>query len=270
MKNLTDWEIPTAPELVLDLLVADGGELSAATLCRAGALFGLEARAVRVALTRLLAQRKIRRTGRARYAVERGRQALTEVVDGWWHRQSEQLAWDGSWVAVADGEVRRHDKTTWRHHELALHLRGFAVLAPGLRLRPDNLAGGVAQERTRLQALGLSPMALVMQMQALDAHAQARARSLWRDQSLPARYRALAQDLRHSARHLPHQSAAQAAREALTLGRTVIGQLLRDPLLPPALMDPRPRERLNTLMRGYQQQARAVVRTFLAEPTDDT
>ncbi len=257
--------LPTAPELVLDLLVADGGTLTAAALCRAGALFALEPAVVRVALTRLVAQGKVGRSGRGRYAIERGRHALTEVVDGWWLRQREQLDWDGGWVAVIDGDVRRQDKTTWRRHQRALQLRGFALLSPGLWLRPDNLVGGVPHEGERLQALGLAPQAVVAGLHALQGPALPRARSLWDGQRLPDHYRALAAQLERSARRLPQMDLAQATQESLQLGRHVIACLLRDPLLPAALSDPRPRERLVGLMRAYQQQARAVCRAFLAQ-----
>ena len=259
-----EWQTPTAPELVLDLLVAEAGELPVAALCRAASLFGMNEQVMRVALTRLRAQGKVRRTARGRYTVQRGRLALTEVVDQWQQRQTEQVAWQGQWVAVADGAVRRQDKTDWRRHALALQLRGFAMLAPGLCLRPDNLVHGVAGERQRLQALGLSPLALVLGLQRLEDDALVRAQALWRGAALPAHYRALATALRRSARRLPRLSLADATRESLLAGRTVIAQLLRDPLLPGELMDASAREQLLASMRDYQQQARALCRAYLA------
>lgn len=258
--------LPSAPELVLDLLVADGGELPSAALCRAGALFGLAPAVMRVALTRLLAQGKIRRSHRGLYAIERGRHPLTEAVDGWWLRQREQLDWQGGWVSVIDGEVLRQDKTAWRRHQRALQLRGFAALSPGLWLRPDNLRGGVAREHGRLQGLGLAPQALVAGLHSLQPPALERVRGLWQTRELAQRYRTLAAALQRSARRLPTRDLAAATRESLLLGRHVIACLLRDPLLPAALSDPRPRERLSALMRDYQRQARAVCRAFLAQP----
>lgn len=262
------YDPPTAPALVMDLLVAHGGALPVAALCRAGTLFGMDGRVIRVALSRLLAQAKVQRTDRGCYSVQHGQKALTDAVDGWWQRALHCRPWQGHWVAVVDGDVGRHEKTPWRHHALALQLRGFATLAPGLQLRPDNLAGGVDAERARLQQLGLSPRALVMGMHTLDAGTQKRARTLWHDQSLPQRYRALATQLQRSARQLPRRSLAQGTHESLLLGRTVIAHLLRDPLLPPELMDARPRERLQESMRVYQEQARAICRAYLADPPE--
>eukprot|EP01035_Chromulina_nebulosa_P006883 gene6883-9285_t len=53
--------IPSAPDLILDLLVADGGLLSSQALCRAGALMGIGESTLRVGLTRLAADGKIAR-----------------------------------------------------------------------------------------------------------------------------------------------------------------------------------------------------------------
>lgn len=256
---------PTAPELVLDLLVADGGTLSAAAICRAGALMGIEAQVVRVALTRLLAQGKIIRSGRGSYVIERRRHALADAVDRWWRHQHHQLPWQGGWIAVIDGDVRRQDQKTWRRHQLALQLRGFAALSPGLWLRPDNLRGGVKAEQASVRTLGLAPQALVVRMEGLDAQARNRADRLWDSLQLPQRYSAMADSLQESARRLPAMPLADATRESLLLGRHTIAALLRDPLLPAELMDGEPREHLTQLMRSYQRQARKVCRAFLAQ-----
>ncbi len=259
---------PTAPELVLDLLVGNVEPLCAAAICRVGELFDLRPQVVRVAITRLLAQGKIERAGRAQYVITRGRQELTEVVGGWWQSRATPRAWRGNWIGVVDGDVHRQDKRAWRKHQLALHLRGLALLSPGLWVRPDNLQGGVAAERAHLQALGLSPQAVVVSLRGLDSATLARACDLWREDDLPAQHTALAAELAHSAAHLASLSLAEATRESLTLGRRVIAHLLRDPLLPPKLMDPHPREVLTAGMRAYQQQARPICRAFMAEGLD--
>ena len=225
----------------MDLLVGSGDPLGAAALCRVGELFGLRAPVVRVALTRLLAQGKIERAGRGLYVATRGRQELIEVVDGWWQRHAARRTWRGDWIGVVDGEVQRQDKRTWRKHQLALQLRGLARLSPGLWLRPDNLKGGVATERARLQALGLAPRARVLTLRGLDEATLAQAQSLWRADDLPQRHAALAEALARSSQRLPRLPLPDATHECLSLGRRVIAHLLRDPLLPSELMDPRPR-----------------------------
>ncbi|MDZ4355790.1 MAG: PaaX family transcriptional regulator, partial [Variovorax sp.] len=61
--------LPSAPELILDLLVADGGTLSSQALCRAGALTGIGETTLRVGLTRLAAEGKIARGERGSYSM---------------------------------------------------------------------------------------------------------------------------------------------------------------------------------------------------------
>jgi phenylacetic acid degradation operon negative regulatory protein len=60
-----------------------------------------------------------------------------------------------------------------------LALRGFAALQPALHIRPNNLRGGLAAERTHLAALGLSPHALVFRLADLDEARQAAAGDFW-------------------------------------------------------------------------------------------
>lgn len=271
--------VPSAPELVLDLLTADGGTLSSNALCRAGALMGIRETTLRVGLTRLAAEGKIGRGERGEYRLDhaldqsldhrRDRQgiALSRAVGGWHHRPTPSIAWQGDWLAVHDTSVQRADKTAWRHHALALRLRGFAVLGPGLHLRPDNRSGGIDAERTQLFELGLSPQALVFRLAGLDDAAQTAARKLWNIPALTADCRRLQLALERSEARLATQPIDVAVRESLLLGRAVIAHLIRDPLLPPELMSPAPRDALLHMTQRYQGKARALWRQWLALPT---
>lgn len=258
--------IPSAPELILDLLVADGGTLSSQALCRAGELMGIGESTLRVGLTRLAAEGKIARGERGSYALNRDGPALSRAVDDWRHKQAQTVAWHGDWLAVHDAGVPRADKTAWRHHALALSLRGFAALRPGLHIRPDNLAGGLQGERVQLAALGLSPSALVFRLADLDDAAQAAARKLWNVRVLAADCRRLQAGLERSEKRLRTQRLEVAMRESLLLGRAVIAHLIRDPLLPAELMSPAPRAELLAATRRYQDKALVLWRKWLALP----
>lgn len=257
---------PSAPDLILDLLVADGGTLSAQSLCRAGALMGIGESTLRVGLTRLAAEGKIARGERGNYSLDRRGAALSRAVDDWRHKQAQAVAWRGDWLAVHDAGVSRTDKTAWRHHGLALSLRGFAALRPGLHIRPDNLAGGLEAERAQLAALGLAPNALVFRLADLDDAAQAAARKLWNVRTLEADYRRLQTGLERSEKRLRTQKLETATRESLLLGRAVIAHLIRDPMLPAELMSPRPRTALLAATRRYQDKALVLWRKWLAQP----
>jgi phenylacetic acid degradation operon negative regulatory protein len=256
--------IPSAPELILDLLVAHGGTLPVQALCRAGALMGIGEPTIRVGLTRLAGEGKIERRERGSYALNLAGPALSRAVDDWQLKEAQTVPWRADWLAVHDTGVPRADKTAWRRHGLALALRGFAALRPGLQIRPDNLSGGLAAERIRLQELGLAHESLVFRLADLDAAALASARTLWDVQGLAASYRCLQAGLERSEQKLRTQKPEVAVRESLLLGRAVIGQLIRDPLLPFELMPSAPRIALRSTTRRYQETARRLWRRWLA------
>lgn len=258
--------IPSAPDLILDLLVAHRGMLTAQALCRAGELMGIGESTIRVGLTRLASEGKINRSERGSYVLDRAGAPLSRAVDGWQQRGAQTVAWRQDWLAVHDAGVPRADKTAWRRHGLALSLRGFATLQPGLHIRPDNLRGGLAAERDRLHGLGLSPKALVFRLAGLDEAAQAAARKLWDVRALGAGYQRLQAGLERSEKRLRTAPLEVALRESLLLGRAVIAHLIRDPLLPAELMSPAPRAALLAVTRRYQDRARQLWHEWLALP----
>lgn len=257
-------QVPSAGTLMLDLLVAHGDALSADVLCRSGALFGLSDTSIRVALTRLVTTGKVVRPRRGFYAIDRAAGRLPQVVEDWQGRQERAGVWRHHWLAIEDAGVARADKTAWRRHGLARSLRGFAPLRPTLHVRPDNLRGGLAAERAQLAALGLSSQALVFRLAGLDGSGHAEAAALWDVRRLAHDHRRLRTALQCSARALGRQKPEQALRESLLLGRTVIGHLLRDPVLPPELMSPATREALVRETGAYQVRALRLWRRWFA------
>lgn len=257
---------PSAPDLIQDLLVANGEMLSAQALCRAGALISLGESAIRVALTRLARQGKITHCARGCYALNLCGPALSRTVDDWQHTEPRMVAWNASWLGVQDGAVLRSDKVEWRRHGLALSLLGFRLFQSGLQLRPDNLAGGVTAVRQQLLALGLAPQALVFRLDELDDARQAQALALWDVKKLSYQYRQMRQALKTSARKFARTDLQSAVRESLLLGRAVIGQLIRDPLLPSEMTASNARQSLTQEMKAYQDQARVLWRQWLALP----
>lgn len=262
-----------APELILDLLMANGTALSSHVLCRAGAVMGLSETAVRVALNRLCEQGKLRQPARGVYAISPGARPLFGDVDAWRRKGAGMVAWRGDWVAVHDSLVQRSDKTAWRRHCLALALRGFAPFAPGLHLRPDNLDGGIEALRARLPGLGLSPQATLFRLTDLDAARQAQARGLWKVDDLERQYAALAGALEAHTAQMREDGVVDGVvntlRESLLLGREAIGLLVRDPLLPPELMALDARQVLMAAAARYQDAARRLWRNWIREIEGD-
>ena len=250
----------SATDLVLDLLAThDRHQLSVAALCHAGELFGLRAQNVRVALNRLQRQQRVVSPERGLYRLDTTTGGLFGEVEGWLRREQRVQAWHGGWAAVLDTAVARRDKTAWRHHERALALRGFRLLGDtGLRLRPDNLSGGVAGLRTDLARLGLAGEARVFAVDELSSADDKQARRLWDCLALKQQYRQMTRELAASHKTLARRPEPDAATESLLLGRAAIRLILLDPLLPDSLIDNRPRHRLIERMGAYQRDAKAI------------
>ncbi len=249
-------ELPTAPQLVLDLLSASGSPLSVRTLCRAGALVGVNESAIRVALNRLVEQGKISNQARGQYTMHSNKPALSRIIDDWQHKTVRAVSWDGSWLGVQDASVPRSDKTAWRHHNLALSLSGFRLLQLGLHVRPNNLAGGIDAMRNQLLELGLSSQSMVFRLDDLDPQRHKQALSLWEVRELTSEYQQIQKALQTSSQNLRSSDLDTSVRESILLGRAVIRRLLRDPLLPAEIVPMQYRQALADDMKVYQNNAK--------------
>lgn len=265
--NTCNTLIPvTANELILDLLAThEAHELSVAALCRAAAVFGMTEQSVRVALTRLAREGKVTNSARGRYAWNPSGTSLFKDVESWLRKEQRVGSWDGGWVGVLDSGVPRRHRVALRRHQRALELRGFERFADGLSLRPDNLVGGIKSLRSDLDDLGLAPAAVVLGVHGLSPTEESRARQLWDLKSLDRDYKKMLEMLERSTTRLDTLSCENAAAESLLLGRTVIRRIVRDPLLPEALLPGDGRRRLIQCTRRYQEYALAFWRKVLQE-----
>ncbi|GAA5120602.1 PaaX family transcriptional regulator C-terminal domain-containing protein [Alloalcanivorax gelatiniphagus] len=250
----------SATDMVMDLLSThDRHELSVAALCHAGELCDLRAQNVRVALNRLQRQGRVVSPERGLYRLDTATSGLFGEVESWLRREQRVRDWTGGWAAVLDSAVPRRDKTAWRRHERALALRGFRLLGDtGLRLRPDNLSGGIAGLRKDLARLGLAQEARVFAVTELSSADEKQARRLWDCSALKQQYRHMARQLAASHKTLTRRPESEVAAESLLLGRAAIRLILLDPLLPDTLIDNRPRHQLIERMGAYQRDAKAI------------
>ncbi len=277
---------PTASSFVLDLLVTlKQGSMPVRALVEAGRRFGIAENSLRVALARLLARGRVERDARGRYRLGPGAEPVRSQVVSWRRLTSRQRPWDGSWLMVHLPVVSEAARR--RRSERALRLLGLRALEPALRLRPDNLQGGVedARERLvalgldsgahvfeargldgareRLLALGLDPRARVFQARGLDDASDAEARRLWDVEALEAGYAASLEELERSARRLPDLPEAEAMVESFLLGGRMIRQLVLDPLLPEEILPSQGRDALVAAMRAYDRAGRRCWARFL-------
>lgn len=250
---------PSASTLVLDFLAAARDRrMPAQDICRAGAIMGYSEATIRVALTRLAQQGKVVKLERASYALDTTRHRLHLDVEHWRERVDWIVAWRGDWVAVADGAVGRTDKARLKRHQRALLLRGFQKWKPGLYVRPDNLAGGVEALRRQLPELGLARGTELFRADGFDERQSAALLGVWNIPAMRRGREKLLSRVETSRRRLARIGTAAAARESLLVGRELIGQILRDPLLPPELVEGVDVRTLADVVSDYQRMSQAI------------
>lgn len=232
-----------------------------AALVAAGQLFDVAEGSLRVAVTRLVAAGRVERDERGRYRLGGAAAPVSHQLDRWRRIDERTCNWNGSWIGVQFGTGGRD--AARRRGERALRWFGFEELTPGLRVRPENLRGGVAGQREALRSLGLESETLVLRLEELDAEADQRARGLWDAQALESGYRQAIRELAESEARLEESSEAQAMVESFLLGGRIIRQLALDPLLPKSLVDPEPRSALVRAMLHYDRRGRRSWAAFM-------
>lgn len=263
--------VPDLRSLVVTLVLgAEGGPgptLSVRELIESAALFGHAENAVRVAVARATAAGLLVAPSRGLYALGPAARPVADEVGRWRRIERQTVDWTGGWVAVHVGAIARGDRAALRARERAFGLLGLAELERGLHLRPDNLVGGVAALRERLDALmpdGAEP-GTVFALRELSSADLARAGALWDGLALDAAYRdgtaRLAAWL-DDAHALPLE---RAARESWALGNDAIRRLVFDPLLPAPLVDTGARARYGATVARFDAAGKAIWRRFLAE-----
>src|SRR5439155_688366 len=124
---------------------------------------------------RLPARGIVERDERGRYRVTEQAAVVQSHVRAWSRVEERTTAWNGGWIGVHTGALKRSDRRAARRRRRAFDFLGFRALDPGLWIRPDNLRGGVAEVRRQLEALGLDAAAIVFALGALDDATEARA-----------------------------------------------------------------------------------------------
>jgi len=250
---------------ILDLLsTLKRGTMPVAALVEAGALFGIGAGSLRVALARLLASGQVSRDRRGRYRLAEGARPVAARVASWRDLGERTRRWDGSWVGVHPARTDPRDgRAERRGRERALRFLGFRTLADGLAVRPDNLRPDVDALRAELHALGLPTSDLVLQIRHLDGRTDDRARRLWDTAGLRAGHRQRARSLARSTVRLAGAPERIAMVESFLVGGRAVGELSLDPLLPEEICCGRERHALLAAMKQYDRLGRAAWASFL-------
>lgn len=252
-----------APTLITTLLSAfPEEEVSVQALLRAGTLFGVTERGIRVALGRLSAEKKVQNTSRGNYTSARRADTVHRAVVDWRPAETRIVSWGGQWLCMVGAAVSRGDRTLLNRHEQALRFRGFRELLPSFWVRPANLKAGL-DVGDELRQLGLHPRAHLMVASELEKGLDARARKLWRPEQLQKKYAGNVKMLETSMQNLDKLTAEDGLVETLTYGRAVIRDIVLDPLLPQELVDIELRRSMIEHMKTYDDIGHQLWRSFL-------
>jgi phenylacetic acid degradation operon negative regulatory protein len=253
---------PTPKRLLLSLLSAPSLEQISARQCTQwGALFAIEAAAMRVALGRMVRAGFLETAARGVYRIGPQGRVLSRAARQWVIAEERIGPWDGRWLVVHVAHLGRRDRTALRARERALRLVGFATGPSGLWLRPGNFRESPEQTRERLCELGLDETAVL-----LRADRVLRAEELeavrWPTRELARRYALHTDCMQASMQRLPSLDVAQAARESFLVGEAVIRQINSDPLLPDAMVDASGRRQMHATMLAYDAVGRRAWERF--------
>lgn len=229
-----------------------------------GALFDIDAAAIRVAVGRLARQALIVPVERGVYTIGPAGRLMADTARQWMQAESRIRPWAGDWIVVHTGDLGRTDKTALRGRERALRLGGFAALSAGLWCRPDNLAPPLGDTRDELVDLGLEPAALVMRATEVQGVEPESLQALWPRDALEASYVRHMEAMRRSVESMPTRTPADAARETFLLGEAVIRLINADPLLPDEMVNAAARRNLIEAMTAYNETGEAAWGAFSA------
>lgn len=245
----------SARSLIVDLLstMPPRHPVPVGALVRAGALFGIGENSMRVSLARLRARGTVESDRRGLYRLSRAALPVNREVRSWSTVEDGVTPWDGSWIAVETSSLPRRSA---RVRERAFRLLGLEALTPALRVRPNNLVGGVEGCRERLDALGYAPTAVVFQLAELDDGTLERACDLWNVGQLESDYAETRQRLEASAERLPSLTREAAMAESFQVGGAAVRLIALDPLLPDAIVDVAARRAMIEQMRAYDRIGR--------------
>jgi phenylacetic acid degradation operon negative regulatory protein len=252
----------SAPDLVLSLLdSAPQPQIRAASLIEAGALFGIDSRAIRVAVARLVKNNVLTTVSRGIYGVGGGGDRLHRAVISWADVESSIKPWRGEWLAVYQ-HLKGANKTAVRARDRALRLQGFAAVDSTLAVRPANLRRDLTDTRNVLIEFGLNPGASLFLITNIEPTADFE--RLWDTHALEARYARHIRDLERSTRRVAKLDVFGAAKETLLVGRGVTRDIVIDPLLPGEMIDAQLRGEVIRQMQIYDVLGKDCWRAFYA------
>lgn len=252
-------QAPAAKRLILSLLSApDLGEASIASLEQWGALFDIDAAAIRVTVGRLKRQGLLASPRRGVYVIGPKGRIIADTARDWVNVERRIGYWDGNWILAHCAHLGRGNRTALRARERALRLNGFAEYAAGLWIRPSNLAESLTATQQRLITLGMEADTVISLATEIAGVSAETLFALWPGDAIESAYRHHCDAMTASLARLGKLPLADAARETIQVGEAVIRQINSDPLLPDPIVDAAARSRMIAQMLVYDRAGRDI------------
>ncbi|WP_281648844.1 PaaX family transcriptional regulator [Parendozoicomonas sp. Alg238-R29] len=223
--------------LILNLLMEAVEPVSSQVIIQVSRLFEVTENSTRVTLARLLADKMLETPSRGHYQLGPAARNLADDLSHWRDMEEKVCPWDGRWIGVFVAHLGRGNRSAFRQRMRILHLAGFAELAQGLLVRPNNLAGGTKTLRKRLEKLGLEPEAKLMVLTDLDKETNQRVMSLWDCEHLSSHYLEACNIMEDWMSRANDMDAQTAAKESYLIGDESLRCIAFDPLLPEEMVD---------------------------------
>ncbi len=260
----------TPKNIIIDVLrIVGSPALSNKALLEIGALFGYKQNAMRVATTRLVSAATIEKLQRSdsdnkptsHYRLSPDSDPLSLFIEEWRLGEDRLKAWQGNhWLLC---HLPTNPNRSQRTQSLrALTLLGFRQGPDKLWMRPDNLAKPFEQLEAQLRQFGLEPTALLIATSKLQKGVCEQWQVQWANQQSRLNYQQhfteITAELNNSQARLTSMPAKEAMTESFRLGGNAINLLVKDPLLPTQIENPKARETLCRVMRAYDATARTI------------
>ena len=253
----------TARALILSVMNTVGtDQQTIAELIHTGDVFGIDAKAMRVAATRLVKEGLLDSPERGTYRRGPKAEGITRHVRKWQNVTEAIGRWDGNWIINLSQHLGRTDRKKLRSAERAYGLLGYQQAEPGMWVRPDNLTGDLSDHRERLLDLGIDAGTLTFSTKETALPSETDWRALWSVDELRDSYDAANAAMDASLARLERLSASEAAGETLLVGQAVIRAINLDPLLPEELGILQNLRSMVENMKAYNAAGRAAWKAY--------
>lgn len=244
--------------------VSSRQSISIRQLLKIGELFAFNANAVRVAVTRLVAEGQLENDERGSYRLGSAAAETQAHVESWRLGEGRMRPWKGDWLAVVLSQ--KAARSTRRLSLKALSRLGLLEGVPGLWVRPNNLRQPHTAIGERLRAFGLEDGAELFRASDFsEALTERFCTQLWPVRTLTRGYEVMERKLTRSLSQLDHMPRETALVQTFLFGGEAIRVLATDPLLPEQMMETEARAKLTATMLQYDEVGRALWRGFASE-----